>query len=432
MAAAVSHHFWLTTFLEKTGRPVFLPLIRFDRLNISISSFTEISRLFSSLLASVFHNRTSGFGFGRLVLSCVRFLPVSSGFVYLFCSFLKGFVNVTGLITRLTLINNLLIDVKLYIQGKIIRKLSLNWIKPPCQPTVGPALPSAVGFCPLVACDPRTTTDEKMMKGNKNEVIDSDKADLLHEFTPQKKRGELVPFDLKPEHMMWAAHCALQFEMAGTSAIMPVEEAKEEEEALLFNDPLFVPIRPMAERQEPTIEESKERPSKKQKKIRQIASNLKAVIMKWVLVQKKETKRPIKDLDFYDPGGSWVGFPFFASSSEYYPDLVREFYANMTHKTDKDLQIITSTIKGVRIILHRERLLSILGILGNGNIVIVDSNRKTIDEDPDWNFDAACSRFDTRPQAMDCCRILHGGNFPPFLGPCLFLWTRTCSKRGRT
>ncbi|KAI5662205.1 hypothetical protein M9H77_21528 [Catharanthus roseus] len=66
---------------------------------------------------------------------------------------------------------------------------------------------------------------------------------------------------------------------------------------------------------------------------------------------------------------------------DYYPYLVREFYTNMNHKTNKYLQTIISTVKGVMIILDRERLASILEIPDNGNSVIVDSNRKIIDED---------------------------------------------------
>ncbi|KAI5667600.1 hypothetical protein M9H77_17453 [Catharanthus roseus] len=59
--------------------------------------------------------------------------------------------------------------------------------------------------------------------------------------------------------------------------------------------------------------------------------------------------------------------PLLCISGEYWPGLIREFYANMTHKMDKDLQIIISTIKGVRIILDKEHPASILGILDKGN-----------------------------------------------------------------
>ncbi|KAI5676930.1 hypothetical protein M9H77_07880 [Catharanthus roseus] len=74
---------------------------------------------------------------------------------------------------------------------------------------------------------------------------------------------------------------------------------------------------------------------------------------------------------FYAPFGNWVGSLCCAHSGDYYPDLVREFYANMVHKMDKDLPTIISIVKGVRIILNRERLASILGIRDQGNIVAV-------------------------------------------------------------
>ncbi|KAI5652322.1 hypothetical protein M9H77_29509 [Catharanthus roseus] len=78
-------------------------------------------------------------------------------------------------------------------------------------------------------------------------------------------------------------------------------------------------------------------------------------------------------------------------------NLVREFYTNMTHKTNKDPQTIISIVKGVRIILDSEHLASILGIPDTGNSVTMDSNIRKIDEDSDWNFDTACSHFEIQP-----------------------------------
>lgn len=43
-------------------------------------------------------------------------------------------------------------------------------------------------------------------------------------------------------------------------------------------------------------------------------------------------------------------------SGDYCANFVREFYANMLHKNDKDLQTIITMVKGVRIILDRERV----------------------------------------------------------------------------
>ncbi|KAI5675898.1 hypothetical protein M9H77_06848 [Catharanthus roseus] len=102
----------------------------------------------------------------------------------------------------------------------------------------------------------------------------------------------------------------------------------------------------------------------------------------------------------------------------------------MTHITNTDLQTLVSTIKTVRIILDKERQVTILGIPDNGNSVTVDSNRKTIDEDPDWNFDTACNLFEIWPQALDHCRIIHGGDFPNLLHRALvyFLWHTLVQK----
>ncbi|KAI5676254.1 hypothetical protein M9H77_07204 [Catharanthus roseus] len=75
-----------------------------------------------------------------------------------------------------------------------------------------------------------------------------------------------------------------------------------------------------------------------------------------------------------------------------------EFYANMTYKTNKDLQTIISTIKGVRIILDRKRLASILGIPGTKNLLT---------NHPQGQF----------PKSFSSCS-------------CLFLWAQTRSKGG--
>ncbi|KAI5677231.1 hypothetical protein M9H77_08181 [Catharanthus roseus] len=75
-------------------------------------------------------------------------------------------------------------------------------------------------------------------------------------------------------------------------------------------------------------------------------------------------------------GLGWV--PLICISGEHYPDLVQEFHANMTQKTDKDLQTIISIVKVVRIVLDRECLAFILGILDNENTVIMDSIKKPL------------------------------------------------------
>ncbi|KAI5653667.1 hypothetical protein M9H77_30854 [Catharanthus roseus] len=84
------------------------------------------------------------------------------------------------------------------------------------------------------------------------------------------------------------------------------------------------------------------------------------------------------------PGLGWA--PLLRISGDYYPALVQEFSANMTHTTNKDLQTIISIVKTGRIILDKEHLASILGIPHTGNSVTVDSNRKIIDENLDLNL----------------------------------------------
>lgn len=74
--------------------------------------------------------------------------------------------------------------------------------------------------------------------------------------------------------------------------------------------------------------------------------------------------------------GSLGWEPFLYISKNYYPEFAREFYANMLHITDKDLFTILSTVKGVRIVLDRKSLASILGFRHERNNVTVDSNKK--------------------------------------------------------
>lgn len=102
-------------------------------------------------------------------------------------------------------------------------------------------------------------------------------------------------------------------------------------------------------------------------------------------------------------------------SGTYYPLLVREFHANMFHKTNKDPSTIISMVKGVRIILDRERLTSILGITDEETTITIYSNKKTIDEDLDSNYDATYNYFEIRPHLVDRRRIFHGVIFPQLL-----------------
>lgn len=69
----------------------------------------------------------------------------------------------------------------------------------------------------------------------------------------------------------------------------------------------------------------------------------------------------------------------------------------MFHKTYKELSTIISVVKGVRINLDKARLASILGIRDGGNTVKVDSNRKSVYEDPNWHYEATCTHLSIRP-----------------------------------
>ncbi|KAI5681001.1 hypothetical protein M9H77_02228 [Catharanthus roseus] len=82
---------------------------------------------------------------------------------------------------------------------------------------------------------------------------------------------------------------------------------------------------------------------------------------------------------------------------------------------DKDLPAIISHVKVVRIVLERDHLSSILGISDNGNTLTVDSNRRSIDEDPDWNFNVACICFNIQQQVVYHRRIIHRGDLPSLL-----------------
>lgn len=102
-----------------------------------------------------------------------------------------------------------------------------------------------------------------------------------------------------------------------------------------------------------------------------------------MVVEKSFDEHVTENLDLPRLFGHMGQEPVFHISGDYYPDLVRDFYANMLYKTDKDLQTIITTVKGVHIILDRVRLMTILGIRDEGESATVDSKRKTIYENRD-------------------------------------------------
>ncbi|KAI5663397.1 hypothetical protein M9H77_22720 [Catharanthus roseus] len=86
--------------------------------------------------------------------------------------------------------------------------------------------------------------------------------------------------------------------------------------------------------------------------------------------------------------------PFMHVSGNYYPELVSEFYENMFYKMDKHLSTIISTVKGVRILFDKEHLAFIMGIRDKGITVTIDSNKKSINEGLDWNYEVTCNRLE--------------------------------------
>lgn len=54
---------------------------------------------------------------------------------------------------------------------------------------------------------------------------------------------------------------------------------------------------------------------------------------------------------------------------------------------------------------------SLLGLRDEGELVIVDSNLKMIEEDPEWSYEATCGKLRIRPRQGDRKAILHGVSF---------------------
>lgn len=94
---------------------------------------------------------------------------------------------------------------------------------------------------------------------------------------------------------------------------------------------------------------------------------------------------------------SWESLLHFSSD---YSHLVREFYTTMLHKRDKTPETIISTVKGVRIVLDRTHLATILSLRDAGNMFTVDSKRKTVQEDLDWSYKVTSNRL----QIHSCLR----------------------------
>ncbi|KAI5667974.1 hypothetical protein M9H77_17827 [Catharanthus roseus] len=63
-------------------------------------------------------------------------------------------------------------------------------------------------------------------------------------------------------------------------------------------------------------------------------------------------------------------------------------------------------VKGVRMVLDKECLSSIIGIPDAENTITVNSNKKTIDESPDWNYETTCNLLKIRPHPDKDQKIL--------------------------
>ncbi|KAI5672110.1 hypothetical protein M9H77_12474 [Catharanthus roseus] len=88
---------------------------------------------------------------------------------------------------------------------------------------------------------------------------------------------------------------------------------------------------------------------------------------------------------------------------------------SMNFEIDLTFHRPSSGVKGVRIILDRVRIVSVLGIKDEGNTVTVDSDKKSIQEDPDWSYEVTYNRLRIRQYLGDRRCILHGGDFSQLL-----------------
>ena len=57
---------------------------------------------------------------------------------------------------------------------------------------------------------------------------------------------------------------------------------------------------------------------------------------------------------------------------DYYPDLVKEFYANMENKGDADYTSLTTTIRGHTIVVTSSSLANLLGLPNDGSELLND------------------------------------------------------------
>lgn len=84
----------------------------------------------------------------------------------------------------------------------------------------------------------------------------------------------------------------------------------------------------------------------------------------------------------------------------HYPNLVREFYANITLKSDPYRADIGTFMKGVHIHLTCAILDDILGIRDEGHSASFGHASTRVTEDPMWVYEEALSRFRVHAQGL--------------------------------
>ena len=79
---------------------------------------------------------------------------------------------------------------------------------------------------------------------------------------------------------------------------------------------------------------------------------------------------------------------------EYYPDLVKQFYANIEEKQRKFKYPIISWVKGVMVVITGEMISDMLGLPMVGEPL--DFNRDMVTSDPSWKIQEAEQHFNVK------------------------------------
>ena len=79
---------------------------------------------------------------------------------------------------------------------------------------------------------------------------------------------------------------------------------------------------------------------------------------------------------------------------DYYPELVKEFYANMENKGDADYTSLATIVRGHNIVVTTSSLASLFGLPNEGTRLHVKIRK--VFRDPRWDVQAALAHFDIR------------------------------------